>query len=141
MYEASVAIHVVAAIAGFGATFTYPVIQLVAERRDAAALGLTAILAISRWVAVPAAVVVGITGVYQATSGPYGFGDAWVAAGFGLYLAVMAVATGYLAPAYRRALLATDRAGYDAAMRGPNAVGTLLSAAIITIAVLMVAKP
>src|ERR671939_1371764 len=101
MYEASVAI------------------QVVAEKRDATELGLAAILAISRWVAVPAAVVVGITGIYQATSGPYGFGDAWVAAGFGLYLAVMAVATGYLAPAYRRALRAVDRAGYDAAMRAP----------------------
>jgi uncharacterized membrane protein len=141
VYEASVAIHVVAAIAGFGATFTYPVIQLVAERRDATALGLTAILAISRWVAVPAAVVVGATGIYQATSGPYGFGDAWVATGFALYLAVMAVATGYLAPAYRRALRARDRADYDATMRAPNVVGTLLSAAIITIAVLMVVKP
>jgi hypothetical protein len=53
----------------------------------------------------------------------------------------MAVATGYLAPAYRRALRAVDRAGYDAAMRAPNLVGTLLSAAIITIAVLMVVKP
>src|SRR5918911_965190 len=133
MYEASVAIHVVAAIIGFGATFTYPVIQLVAERRGATAFGLTVILAISRFVAAPAAVVVGITGIYQATSGPYGFGDAWVAVGFALYLAVMAVATGYLAPAYRRALRAVDRAGYDAAMRAPNLVGTLLSAAIITI--------
>jgi uncharacterized membrane protein len=141
VYEASLAIHVVAAIAGFGATFACPVIQLVAERRDAPALGLTAILAISRWVAVPAALVVGLTGVYQTTSGPYGFGDAWLSVGFGLYLAVMAVATGYLAPAYRRALRTTDPAGYDAAMRGPNVVGALLSAAIITIAVLMVVKP
>jgi uncharacterized membrane protein len=141
MYEASVAIHVVAAIVGFGATFTYPVIQVVAEQRGATELGLTAILAISRWVAVPAAVVVGITGIYQATSGPYGFEDAWVGTGFGLYLAVMAVATGYLAPAYRRASRAADRAGYDAVMRVPNVVGTLLAAAIVAIAVLMVVKP
>src|ERR687883_1130900 len=112
MYEASVAIHVVAAIAGFGATFTYPVIQLVAERRDATALGLTTILAISRWVAVPATIVVGITGVYQATSGPYGFDDGWVAIGFGLYLAVMAVAILYIAPAYPRALHAEHAAEY-----------------------------
>jgi uncharacterized membrane protein len=141
VYETSVAIHVVAAIAGFGATFTYPVIQLVAERRDATAFGLASILAISRWVAVPAAVVVGVTGVYQATSGPYRFGDTWVGLGFGLYLGVMAVATGYLAPAYRRALEAPDRAAYGAAMRGPNVVGPVLSAAIVAIAVLMVVKP
>jgi uncharacterized membrane protein len=141
MYEASVAIHVVAAIVGFGATFTYPVIQLVAEKRDATQLGLASILAISRWVAVPAAVVVGVTGIYQATSGRFGFGEAWLGVGFALYLGVMAVATGYLAPAYRRALHASSREEYDATMRGPNVVGAFLAAAIVAIAVLMVVKP
>ncbi len=135
------AIHVVAAIVGFGATFTYPVIQLVAERRGATELGLTSILAISRWVAVPAAVVVGITGIYQATSGPFGFGEPWLGVGFALYLGVMAVATGYLAPSYRRALRARSRAEYERTMRGPNVVGTVLAAAIVAIAVLMVVKP
>ena len=94
MYDASVAIHVVAALVGFGVTFSYPVIQLVAERRgpDALALGFDAILAISRWVAVPATLLVGVTGVFQLADGPYSLHDAWLAASLGLYLAVMAVA-------------------------------------------------
>ena len=84
MYDASVAIHVVAAIIGFGATFSYPVIQLVAERRGllAVATGLETILTISRRVAVPAAVVVGLTGIYQLIDGPYSLGDPWLGAGF-----------------------------------------------------------
>jgi len=38
VYDASVAIHVVAAILGFGVTFSYPVIQFAAERRGLEAL-------------------------------------------------------------------------------------------------------
>lgn len=71
MYEASVAVHVAAAVVGFGATFSYPVIQTLAERRHPRALAFAhaAILAISRYVAVPAATLVGITGVYQVADG------------------------------------------------------------------------
>jgi len=52
---------VAAAVVGFGATFSYPVIQLVAERGDRRALpfAMTAILAISKFVAVPATLLVG----------------------------------------------------------------------------------
>jgi hypothetical protein len=64
LYDVSVAVHVAAALAGFGPTFAYPVVQLAAERGDRAALpfALAAILRISRTLAVPGAVVVGLTG-------------------------------------------------------------------------------
>jgi len=146
VYDASVAIHVAAALVGFGVTFSYPVIQLVAERQgpDALAVGLDAILAISRWVAVPATLVVGVTGVFQLADGPYSLEDAWLAAGLALYLAVMAVAVLYLAPAYRRAGEAA-RAGsiddYRAAVGGTKLVGPLVAAAVLATAVLMEVKP
>ena len=146
MYDASVAIHVAAALVGFGVTFSYPVIQLVAERQgpDALAVGLDAILAISRWVAVPATLVVGVTGVFQLADGPYSLEDAWLAAGLAFSLAVMAVAVLYLAPAYRRAGEAA-RAGsiddYRAAVRGTKLVGPLVAAAVLATAVLMEVKP
>jgi len=146
VYDASVAIHVAAALVGFGVTFSYPVIQLVAERQgpDALAVGLDAILAISRWVAVPATLVVGVTGVFQLADGPYSLEDAWLAAGLALYLAVMAVAVLYLAPAYHRAGEAA-RAGsindYRAAVRGTKLVGPLVAAAVLATAVLMEVKP
>ena len=146
MYDASVAVHVVAAIVGFGVTFSYPVIQLVSERRglEAAATGLDAVLAISSRVAVPAALVVGATGVYQLAEGPYTLGDVWLAVSFALYLAVMVVAVAYLAPAYTRARDAARRGfsdEYDAAVRGTKLVGPFVAGAIVAIAVLMEVKP
>lgn len=55
MCDLSVAAHVAAAVVGFGSTFSYPAIQLVAERRDPRSLpvAMAAILAISRFVASP----------------------------------------------------------------------------------------
>src|SRR5437763_1766990 len=140
MYQTSVAVHVVAAIVGFGATFTYPVIQLTAERRDPSAIpfALGAILAISRWVAVPATLVVGATGVYQVGSGPYSFGDTWIAVSLVLYAAVMLLGIFYFAPAYRRA--ARPAVDYRAALRGPTVLGPLVAAAIVAIAVPMALK-
>jgi len=146
LYDAFVAVHVAAAIVGFGATFSYPVIQLYAERRNRASIpfAMDAILAISRWVAVPATLVVGATGTYQVIDGPYGLDDPWLGAGVALYLAVMAVGVLYLAPCYRRAGLAA-RAGcphdYARAMRGPRVVGPAVASAILATAVLMVVKP
>ena len=146
MYDASVAVHVVAAVVGFGATFSYPVIQLVAERGDpsARALAMATILAISSWVAVPATLVVGATGIYQLADGPYALEDAWLAVGLGLYLGVMAVSVAYLAPAYRHArgaALAGEADAYGRALRGVRLVGPLVAAAVVATTVLMEIKP
>jgi uncharacterized membrane protein len=146
VYDLSVTIHVVAALVGFGVTYSYPVLQLVGERGDRRHLpfALDAITTISRQVAVPATTIVGITGVYQLADGPYGLGDAWAAAGLVLYLAVMAVATGYLAPRYGRAADAArrnDQAEYAALIRGVNVVGAFVVVAVLAVVVLMVLKP
>ncbi len=135
-----------AAVVGFGATFSYPVIQITAERRDRRSLSfaLGAILSISRWVAVPATLLVGVTGIAQLAFGPYGLDDAWATAGLVLYLAVMAVAVLYLAPAYERARAAAsdgDENAYGAAIRSVNAVGPLVAVAVLAIVALMVLKP
>jgi uncharacterized membrane protein len=153
VYDASVAVHVAAAVVGFGATFSYPVIQLVAERRDRRALPAAhaTILAISRFVAVPATLVVGATGGYQVASGPYGLRDTWVGAGLGLYVAIMVIAVAYLAPRYaraERAARAMVEAGerelspeYLAATRGINVVGPAVAAAVLAVVALMELKP
>ena len=146
MYDLSVTLHVLAALVGFGVTYSYPVLQLLGERGDRRNLpfALDAITTLSSRVAVPATAVVGVTGIYQLADGPYGLGDAWATAGLLLYLAVMAVATGYLAPRYRRAAEAArrgDEAGYAAIIRGVNVVGTFVVVAVLAIVVLMVLKP
>jgi uncharacterized membrane protein len=137
-----------AAVVGFGAPFSYPVIQATAERLapDRLPAAYDTILAISRRVAVPAAAVVGATGVYQAADGPYSLArDGWLLAGVILYLAVMAVATAYLVPRYRRARAAAasgpDSAEYRAARRGITVVGPAVAAAIVATVVLMEVKP
>ena len=145
-YDVSVTVHVAAAIVGFGATYSYPVLQLLGERGDRRNLpfALDAISTISSRVAVPATTVVGVTGIYQLADGPYGLDDGWAAAGLALYLAVMAVAILYLAPRYRRAAAAAragDDAGYREIVRGINVVGTFVVVAVLAIVALMVLKP
>jgi uncharacterized membrane protein len=117
------------------------VIQVVGERRGERAFAMAAILAVSRYVAVPAAIVVGVTGVYQLVRGPFDLGDVWLATALVLYLAVLAVAIVYLAPAYARAGRAASDEEYARAIRGVNVVGPLVAAAVVAIAVLMVVKP
>jgi uncharacterized membrane protein len=146
MYDLSVTLHVLAAIVGFGVTYSYPVLQLLGERGDRRNLpfALDTITTLSSRVAVPATAVVGVTGIYQLAEGPYGLDDAWATAGLVLYLAVMAVATGYLTPRYRRAADAArhgDEAAYAAIIRGVNLVGGFVVAAVVAIIVLMVLKP
>jgi uncharacterized membrane protein len=146
VYDASVTVHVIAALVGFGVTYSYPVLQLLGERGDRRhlAFALETVTAISRYVAVPATVVVGLTGIYQVADGPFGLDDAWVAVALGLYLGVMVVAAGYLAPRYGRAAAAVragDETAYERERRRIEVVGTLVAAAVLGIAALMVLKP
>jgi uncharacterized membrane protein len=146
VYEASVTLHVLAAIVGFGVTYSYPVLQLLGERGDRRhlAFALETVTVISRYVAVPATVVVGLTGIYQIADGPYGLDDAWLATAIVLYVVVMGVAAGYLAPRYGRAAAAVrshDAAAYEAERRRIGIVGTLVAAAVLAIATMMVVKP
>jgi uncharacterized membrane protein len=153
LYDVSVAVHVAAALVGFGPTFAYPVVQLAAERRDPAALpfALAAILRISRTLAVPGAVVVGLTGAYQVAEGPWSLGDAWLAAGIALYAAVFATALGYLVPALRRAeaearrMAAAGETGlspeYLRIVGGLKRAGAAVAAGVLATVALMELKP
>ena len=146
MYDLSVTLHVLAALVGFGVTYSYPVLQLLGERGDRRhlAFALDAITTLSRRVAVPATAVVGVTGIYQLADGPYALEDAWASAGLVLYLAVMVVATGFLAPRYARAAEAARRgnaAEYATLIRGVNIVGPFVVVSVLAIVALMVLKP
>jgi uncharacterized membrane protein len=154
LYDVSVALHVIAVVAGFGPTFAYPVVQLAAERRDPAALpfALGAILRISRTLAVPGAVLVGLTGAYQVAEGPWSLArDAWLALGVALYVAVFATALGFLVPSLRRAeaearrMTAAGEPGlspeYLRAVRPLKLAGGAVGAGVVAIVVLMELKP
>jgi uncharacterized membrane protein len=153
LYEASVALHVAAAITGFGPTFAYPFIQLSAERAGihALPLALGTVLRISRTLAVPSTLVVGITGAYQVADGPFELGDAWVAAGVVLYAVIMALAVLWLAPQYARMKEAAERmleagasdwSGEYRSLRARLAVvGPLEAGAVLGTVLLMEVKP
>jgi uncharacterized membrane protein len=146
-YDLSVAVHVIAVVLAFGPTFAYPFIQLRAERRAPAELpgAFDTILLISSRLAVPASLVVGATGAYQAAAGPYDLGDAWLAAGIALYLAVLAVALGLLVPRLRRARVAAARPGgaaeYARVRRQLVPLGALVGALVLATTALMELKP
>ena len=145
-YEASVALHVIAVVVGFGATFAYPFIQLAAERGDRARLpaALDTILLISRRLAVPATLVVGVTGVYQAIDGPYDESDGWLVAGLVLYVAIMAFALAVVVPLVRRArdaAAAQDEETYARVRRRLLPAGAALGATVLLTVALMEVKP
>lgn len=154
MYDVSLSIHVLAAVVGFGATFTYPLIELAGRRagNEMIPRALEIVLLISRRLAVPAALVVGATGTYQLLEGPFELSDAWLSISVALYVAVMIVAAVVVAPAYERARASAVRslgageqveesAEYAAARRVIVALGPALALAISAIVVLMVTKP
>ena len=93
-YDASVAIHVMAAIVAFGPLFAFPLFISVTERRDLLSLPvvLRAVNRTERAIVVPVGALVGFTGVYLAIDGPYTFDDdVWMTIGFVLYLLVFGV--------------------------------------------------
>lgn len=150
--------HVLAAVIGFGATFAYPVIQLLAEQRAPRHLpfALAAILLISRTVAVPGAAIVGLTGFARALTGPYSFRhDGWLTLSVPLYVGVFAAALLVLTPDLRRAQaeaeLMVARAGegeepvlsreYRHLAARMRIVGGLVASGVIALVILMVLRP
>lgn len=152
-----VAVHVLAAVIGFGATFAYPAIQLLAERSAPQHLpfALAAILRISRTVAVPGATIVGATGLVRALTGPYSFErDGWLALSVPLYVAVFAAALLVLTPDLRRAQAEAERMVARAGDGKPvisgeyrrlatrmRIVGGLVGAGVISLVLLMELRP
>jgi uncharacterized membrane protein len=158
LYRASVVVHVIAVILAFGPTFAFPVIQVTAEKRFPRQLpfALTVIDRISRGIVVPSAVLVGVTGIYQALDGPFELGtDSWMDAGLALWALILAGALLIYNPAIRRARAAAERMIADAGPSGEvtlsneyrrttrlaNVVGTGLSIAVLVVVYLMEVKP
>lgn len=158
-YELVGAVHVMAVVLAFGPTYAFPIIQMTAERAYPHALpfALRAIERVNRGMVIPIAVLVGITGIYQAIDGPYEFGrDQWMDIGLTLYLVSLALALWTYRPSVmERAVEAAERmaAGaapgapvalsdeYRAVMRLPNLVGMILGPLVLIIIYLMVIKP
>jgi uncharacterized membrane protein len=157
-YDASVAIHVMAAIVAFGPLFAFPLFISVTERRDRLSLPvvLRAVNRTERALVVPAGAVVGFTGVYQAIDGPFTFDDdLWMTVGFALYLLMFGALVLVVEPMRAQAADEADRIleeaedddvlplsdAYRARMRLPNALMPAIGIVILFVVYLMEVKP
>jgi uncharacterized membrane protein len=155
-YDLSVFLHVTAVVVGFGSTFAESIMFPVAMKLDPRHLPYVhrLQLAINRWMATPALVVVVATGMFQVEDGGFSWGDAWIAASFAILVVIGGILGGYFIPADKRlgALVARDIAAagdgpvtlsdeYRKGARTEGAVGGLVGLLLVIAIFLMVVKP
>jgi uncharacterized membrane protein len=158
LYQVSVAIHVMLAIAVLGPTFAYPIIQMTAEKRFPRQLpaALQIIHTIDSRLVNPGAVLLLGTGIFQWIDGNWDMGeDQWLAIGFTLFIVMLGSAMTFLTPRLKKGAAAAERmveaAGpdgevvlseeYKQIMRVPNALGPALAIGVLVIVYLMEVKP
>src|SRR5829696_1304209 len=149
-------LHIAAAVIAFGATFAYPIIDMVIRRSDLRALPvfLQAQGAIAMKLLTPGAIVVLLTGIYMAVDRWDDFGGAWFSAAGVIVVVLLGLGHGFFAPTGRKmhAQATADLAGGAAesgrmsdASEAPaarqRAVGILASLLVLVALLLMVWKP
>ena len=154
-YSISLFLHIAAVVVGFGSTYalalTFPVAQKLDNRHlpYAHALGI----AISRYLATPALVIVLLTGMYQVAEDEnrgYDFGDPWVSASFLILIVLGGMIGGYFIPADKRlkAMIERDLANggepseeYQRQSRRGAVAGPIAGVLILIAIFLMTTKP
>lgn len=155
-YEASLFIHITAAIVGLGATFvemlTYPVAIRLDRRFLPFKHGLQ--LAINGFLALPALVVVLATGLYQVAELGYQLGDFWISGALAIVLALAVMVGAYFIPEDRRLRRMVERdiaasgsgevalsPEYQRRVRIESGMGIVADNLVIAAVYLMVTKP
>ena len=155
-YEISVFIHVTAVVVGLGTTFAESIAFPVAMQLDARHLPYVhrLQLAINRWFAAPALLVVLATGLYQVTDADYDFGDLWISGALTIVVVLGGLIGAYFIPADRKLGAMVEReiaaAGesevvlseeYQRRARTEGMVGGLAGVLVVVAIYLMVIKP
>ncbi len=119
-FEVVLAVHILAVVVAFGATFAYPVIFAAVTRADPRALPALyrAAHEVSRKVITPGLAVVVICGIYLASK-LHVWGDFYVQWGLAVAIVIGAIEGALVSPAERRLIEQTDR---DVAAAGTGAV-------------------
>ncbi|HEU4657280.1 MAG TPA: DUF2269 family protein [Capillimicrobium sp.] len=152
LYELSLFVHITAVVVGFGATFAEAIAAPVALKMDPRHLPYVHRLqiAINRYLASPALIVIVLTGIYQAVDGNWEFGDVWISATFAIVIVLGGLLGGYFIPTDQKlgAMVERDLAGsgspseeYQRLARTEGYVGTLTGVLIVVAIFLMVVKP
>lgn len=155
-YDLSLFLHITAVVVGLGSTFamsiTFPVAMKLDQRHFPYVHRLH--LAISRFLATPALVVVLATGLYQTFDGDWSLGEFWISASFAIVIALGALLGAYFVPAERRLGQLAERelaaAGsgeatlsddYQRQARNTGVAGGVAGLLVVVAIFLMVTKP
>ena len=103
-YDFSLFLHITAVVVGFGATFAESIMFPVATRVSVRHLPYVhrLQLAINRYFAGPALLVVLATGFYQVSERDWDLGDFWLSATLTIVIVISALLGGYFIPADKR---------------------------------------
>ncbi|MCE3266851.1 MAG: hypothetical protein K0S15_1560 [Solirubrobacterales bacterium] len=155
-YELSLFIHITAVMAGFGATFAesvmFPVALNLSPRHLPYVHRLQ--LTINRYFALPALLIVILTGVYQMSEGDWNYGDFWVSGTMTIVVIIAVLLLAYFIPADKRLQpmvereLADTGSGevtlseeYQRAARNEGIAGSITGILLVVAIFLMVTKP
>ena len=154
LYEVVLALHILAVVVAFGATFAYPVIFATVTKADPRALPALyrAAHAVSRWVISPGLAVVIVCGIYLASK-LEAWSSFYVQWGLAVAIVIGGIEGALLAPTERRLIEQTDRdvaaagegpvalsAEHDALFRRVGLIGALMDALVVLTIFFMVAR-
>ncbi len=155
-YEISLWLHISAAVVGLGATFATAVLFPVAMRTDPRHLPFVhqAQLAIYRYLANPALLLLLATGFYQVADGDWDMGSFWISGTLAIVIALGALVGGYFIPTDKKLVPLAQRdiaaAGdgpvtmseeYLSRARAEGIAGAVTGVLVIVAVFLMVVKP
>ena len=152
-YEVVLALHIIAVVFAFGATFAYPVLLGAVAKADARAMPALyrALHAISRRVIMPGVAAIVVFGIYLA-SHLHLWDTFFVQWGIGVSIVIGAIEGMYLGPREKRLIEAADRdvaaagggevtfgAEHDSLVRQVGGVGALMDLLVVITIFFMVA--
>jgi uncharacterized membrane protein len=153
-YEVVLALHILAVVVAFGATFAYPVIFAAVRKADTRALPALyrAAHAVSRLVITPGLAVVIVCGIYLASK-LHVWSAFYVQWGLAVAIVIGGIEGALLAPTERRLIEQTERdvavagegpvvlsAEHDALFRRVGGIGALMDALVVLTIFFMAAR-
>jgi uncharacterized membrane protein len=158
-YEFSIFLHITAVVVGFGATFSESVMFPVAMKMSARHLPFVhrLQLVLNQFFAIPAALVIAATGVYQVDKLNFDYGDFWLSGTITILVVLFLVNVLFFIPVDRRLLPIIEKAIADAGDReltlqdlpptyqrlgrAEGIVGSIMGILLIVAIYFMVTKP
>jgi hypothetical protein len=158
-YDFSVFLHVTAVVVGFGVTFAESVMFPVAMKMSARNLPYVhrLQLVLNQFFAIPAALIIAATGIYQVDKGSWDYGDVWLSGTITILVVIFLVNIFFFIPTDRKLLPIIQKAIADAGDkelkladlpdtyqrlgRAEGIVGSIMGILLIAAIFLMTTKP